>query len=399
MSSLLHVTLGDTCIGTLMWLPNGSSFFAFDEAYANSHHRPTLSQSFFHPSGELITETTPAFGKLPEFFSNLLPEGRMREFLAQRGGIEPSQEFKLIELLGEDLPGAIVVTPLEGAPHTLEDKLEQNAKQVFHFSLAGVQLKFSAIARKGGSLTIPTSGVGGNWIVKLPAQNYEQVPENEFAMMHLAGTIGISIPENRLVPLSDISGLPDMGVLAGSQAFAVKRFDRAPDGKRIHAEDFAQVYNIYPDKKYEGVSFANIAGMIYILTGETGLTDFIRRLTFTILTGNSDMHLKNWSLIYPDGRAAELAPAYDLVSTIPYLPGDSLALNLGDTKDMKIVTLEHFKKLVKRAKVPEHLVLQTVRDTVDATITAWDEGYKNYDLSPNIGERIQKHMHSVALRT
>src|SRR5262249_33699679 len=148
------------------------------------------------------------------------------------------------------------------------------------------------------------------------------VPENEFAMMHLAGEIGIPVPETQLIPLDRIGGLPDMGVLAGSQALAVKRFDRTANGKRIHIEDFAQVYNIYPEQKYEGVSYANIAGMVWKLTGETGLTDFIRRLTFSIITGNGDMHLKNWSFLYADGRTPSLAPAYDLVSTIPYLPAD-----------------------------------------------------------------------------
>jgi len=58
-----------------------------------------------------------------------------------------------------------------------------------------------------------------------------------------------------------------------------------------------------PSKKYESVSFANITGMVWQLTGEVGLTDFIRRLTFTILTGNGDMHLKNWSFIYKDGHS------------------------------------------------------------------------------------------------
>jgi len=402
MTNILKVTLGDTRIGALTWLPSGSVFFAFDEAYINDYNRPTLSQSFFRPSGELITETKPVSGKLPAFFSNLLPEGHMRDYLAQRGGVKPSQEFKLIELLGEDLPGAVIVMPLEGAAyaHAHEHNTEHEGDQKpYRFSLAGVQLKFSAIAERRGGLTIPANGVGGDWIVKLPAQNYAHVPENEFTMMHLAGEIGIPVPETRLVALDDIGGLPEMGVLAGSQALAVKRFDRAPDGKRIHVEDFAQVYNIYPGKKYEGVSFANIAGMVWILTGEAGLTDFIRRLAFTIVTGNGDMHLKNWSFIYADGHTPALTPAYDLVSTVPYIPTDGLALNLGDTKEMKIITLNHFKKLVKKAQVPEHLVLQTVRDTVDATFAAWNAHHKNYGLSADILERIQKHMDSLGLRT
>lgn len=400
MTSLLRVSLNDDPVGTLTLLPSGGVFFAFDEAYLNAPSRPVLSQSFFRPSGELIPESKSSAGKLPPFFSNLLPEGHMREYLAQRGGIKPSNEFRLIELLGQDLSGAVILTPLEGIPVDIPSPEEAEANKAFHplrFSLAGVQLKFSAIAERRGGLTIPASGMGGDWIVKLPAQNYAHVPENEYAIMDLASRIGIPVPETRLVPLADIANLPEMGILAGKRALAVKRFDRAPNGKRIHIEDFAQVYNIMPDKKYEGVSYSSLAGMVWTLTGEAGLRDFIRRLTFCIVTGNGDMHLKNWSFIYEDGRLPTLAPAYDLLSTIPYIPQDGLALKLSDIRDMKSIDMAHFKKLVKKAGVPEHIVLQTVRDTVDATRTAWAENSKQYDLPADIRDSIQKHMDDVGI--
>ena len=258
-------------------------------------------------------------------------------------------------------------------------------------------MKFSALAKKRGGLTIPVKGVGGDWIVKLPAQNYAHVPENEYAIMDLASRIGIPVPEIKLVSLTSIENLPQMGVLAGRMALAVKRFDRTSTKQRIHIEDFAQVYNVSPDKKYEGANFSALASMIWILTGTVGLTDFVRRLTFTILTGNGDMHLKNWSFIYPDGKMPILAPAYDLLSTVPYIPHDGLALKLFDTKEMKAIGLEHFMALAKKAQVPEHLVLQTVRDTVAATFSAWRENAKHYDLSRSIRESIHAHMLSLNL--
>lgn len=401
MISLLRVSLNDDPIGTLTLLPGGGVFFVFDEAYLNATSRPVLSQSFFKPSGEIIPESRSAAGKLPPFFSNLLPEGHMRDYLAQRGGIRPSNEFKLIELLGQDLSGAVILSPMEGSPVDVVSPEEAETQKDLHplrFSLAGVQLKFSAIAERRGGLSIPASGMGGDWIVKLPAQNYAHVPENEFAIMDLASRIGIPVPETGLVPLAEIKNLPEMGILAGKRALAVKRFDRTPNGKRIHIEDFAQVYNVMPDKKYEGVSYAGIAGMVWTLTGEAGLRDFIRRLTFCIVTGNGDMHLKNWSFIYEDGIMPTLAPAYDLLSTIPYIPQDGLALKLSDTRDMKAIGMEHFRKLVKKAGVPEHLVLQTVRDTVDATHTAWAEHGKNYDLPADIRDSIQKHLDTVEIK-
>ncbi|MDN5936173.1 MAG: type II toxin-antitoxin system HipA family toxin, partial [Nitrosospira sp.] len=322
-------------------------------------------------------------------------------YLAERGGIKPSHEFRLIELLGRDLPGAVIITPMDGLPIDLADTKEtqpDKGTQPFRFSLAGVQLKFSAIAERRGGLTIPASGTGGDWIVKLPAHNYAHVPENEYAIMDLASRIGIPVPDIKLVPLADIGNLPEMGILAGKQALAVERFDRMPDGKRIHIEDFAQVYNIAPEKKYEGVSFAGIANMVWTLTGEAGLTDFIRRLTFTILTGNGDMHLKNWSFIYEDSQIPILTPAYDLLSTIPYIPDDGLALKLSDTKDMRVIGMEHFRKLVEKAQIPEYLVLQTVRDTVDSTLAVWAENSRHYDLPEEIRACIQKHMAVVRLR-
>jgi serine/threonine-protein kinase HipA len=396
MTSILQVYLHGTAIGSLTMLPSRKVFFSFYENYANDSDRCILSQSFFRPSGGLIQESSASSGKLPAFFSNLLPEGHMRDYLAQLGNIKPTAEFSLIELLGEDLPGAVKVVPLEaghGPSLAAAEEEGEHGIHPYHFSLAGVQLKFSAVAERHGGLTIPARGVGGDWIIKLPAQNYMHVPENEFAMMRLASTIGIPIPEIRLVPLAEIDGLPEMGLQAGRFALAVKRFDRDSGGRRIHIEDFAQVYNVYPENKYSGVSFGNIANMVWILTGEHGLKDFIRRLVFTILIGNGDMHLKNWSFVYPDGKTAKLAPAYDLVATVPYLPNDTLALKLHKTKEMKDISLELFRRMAGKSKLPEHMVLQTARDTVDATVTSWKENYTTFGLPTQLIESIDRHIH------
>lgn len=397
MTALLQVFLQDVAIGTLTMLPSGKTFFSFNETYLQDPDRQVLSQSFFRASGELIPETKASSVKLPAFFSNLLPEGHMRNYLAQLGNVKPTAEFKLIELLGEDLPGAVTVVPMGGAGGLSQEPAEAKqgeSKSAYRFSLAGVQLKFSAIAKRRGGMTIPAKGVGGDWIIKLPAQNYMHVPENECAMMQLAAMVGIPTPENRLISLGEIDGLPEMGMLAGKSALAVKRFDRV-DGRQVHIEDFAQVYNVYPEKKYEGVSYGNIAYMVWTLTGESGLKDFIRRLAFSILIGNGDMHLKNWSFIYHDGKSAALSPAYDLLSTIPYLPNDKLALKLDNTRNMQSITLEHFRKMTQKSQLPQHMVLQVVRETVDATVTMWKENCKNFALPADLLACIDKHILGV----
>ena len=93
----------------------------------------------------------------------------------------------------------------------------------------------------------------------LPAQNFAQVPENELAMLHLAKEVGISVPETNLVPLEKIAGLPELGFFSENLALAVKRFDRKEKQRIIHIEDFAQVYNVSPNDKYNKVSYDNIA--------------------------------------------------------------------------------------------------------------------------------------------
>jgi len=394
MTATLDVLLGNRLAGTITSLPGNSSLFVFDEAYMADPNRPVLSQSYLDTSGLLRQGTRPTRVKLPPWFSNLLPEGRLREYIAQRGGIHVTHEFQLLNLLGEDLPGAVRIVPhsdksaQRGEPHV---KAEPAADAPLRFSLAGVQLKFSALVNHHGGLTIPASGIGGDWIVKLPSPTYPAVPENEAVMLTLAAAAGVEVPEHRLVSLDAIEGLPDLGPFAGSKALAVKRFDRSPQG-RIHMEDLAQVFGIFPDDKYQKVGFARIAEMIAIVMGQQAAQDFIARLAFTVLTGNGDMHLKNWSLIYPDGRVPKLAPAYDLVSTIPYIPEDRLALNFLGNKDFAAVTRERFARLAQKAALSEHQTASTVARITDAVKHAWPDHRRASELPLEIADRIERHI-------
>jgi len=324
--SVLTVALYGEPIGTLTLLPGDQTLFAFDQGYIDNPDRPTLSLSLKDALGELITDIQPTRTRVPPFFSNLLPEGHMRDYLAKKAGVNSKREFFLLWVLGRDLSGAIAVTPAEGEPWPPKIESTGAAKdlskeRVLRFSLAGVQLKFSAVQAAAGGLTIPAEGVGGSWIVKLPSMKFEGVPENEFAMMELARATGIDVPEVRLVPLREIAGMPDDVARLEGNALAVKRFDRTEDGGAVHIEDFAQVFGLYPEKKYERASYRNIAEVLWVETGEEGIAEFVRRLVFNVLIGNADMHLKNWSLIYPDRKKAALSPGYDFVSKIACLPG------------------------------------------------------------------------------
>ena len=400
MKGELEILLGEIRVGTLTLLEGDRTIFSFREDYINKTRRPVLSQAFINMTGELITEFGPTRTKLHPFFSNLLPEGHLRTYLAERGGVKPEREYMLLQLLGDDLPGAVIVKPDDNIRRAAESEGKTETikgEQPYRFSLAGMQLKFSAISESKGGLTIPAKGIGGDWIVKLPSQSYTHVPENEWSMLHLAGEAGIPVPETNLVPLNKIKNLPDLGIFSGRNALAVKRFDRKKTGSRIHIEDFAQVYSQYPDSKYGKVSYLNIANMLWTLTGEEGLTDFIRRLVFTIIIGNGDMHLKNWSFVYHDGLTPTLSPAYDFVSMVPYIPNDTLALTLSHTKKFEEITANHFKKLTEKAELPTFLVMQTTREAVDTVISVWETHRAHYELPKNIIKRINKHISRLSL--
>jgi serine/threonine-protein kinase HipA len=215
------------------------SLFAFNEAFIEDLQRPTLGLGLKDAHGQLITEQRPKRTKLLPRFSNLLPEGHMRPYIAQRADIHPTREFFLLRVLGKDLPGAVSI---RSADDDRDDRRHENA---LRFSLAGVQLKFSAVSEATGGLTIPAEGVGGSWIVKLPSREFDAVAENQFSMMTLAGKIGMDVPPIRLIDPASIRNLPEgLGTLKG-QAFAIERFDRL-DGEAVHIEDFAQVFGTHP---------------------------------------------------------------------------------------------------------------------------------------------------------
>jgi serine/threonine-protein kinase HipA len=405
--AVLDVRLYGQPIGTLTRLPGDQVLFAFNETYIANEDRPTLSLSFKDIRGGLIKDVRPTQTRLPPFFANLLPElGPMRDLLAARASVKPQREFFLIAVLGRDLPGALEIQPAGGVmPHddtavvAEQSTTDAQFPEPLRFSLAGVQLKFSAVKSAAGGLTVPVDGVGGSWIVKLPSSRYPEVPENEFAMMELARRIGIAVPETKLIPVSRISGLPVEVASLGERAFVIRRFDRAPSGELIQIEDFAQVFGVYPEEKYgrsgQRASYRNIAEVLWAETGAAGVTEFVRRLVFNVLIGNADMHLKNWSLIYPNRRTPELSPAYDFVSTIPYIPDDKLALTFVDSKEFASVTVEQFERFAMKARLPTKLTLDTVRETVVRFADAWNNS------SPAIPERvrqpIQEHLPKVPL--
>jgi serine/threonine-protein kinase HipA len=374
----LSVRLYDKQIGVITRLAGDRQLFAFEQDYIDDPQRATLSLSFKGSTGGLVTNFRPVGRRVPVFFSNLLPEGHLRDYLSKRAEVNPEREFFLLAVLGADLPGALVVAPLEGdklpseSHHNDDDHLDDGKhEEPLRFSLAGVQLKFSAVMEASGGLTIPAGGLGGSWIVKLPSARYKAVPENEFAMLELARRAGIEVPENKLVDVGSIKGLPEQAHTVESKALAVKRFDRLPDGTRVHMEDFAQVFGEFPNNKYKFHSYANIAAVLWAEIGEDAVLEFVRRIVFSVVIGNADMHLKNWSLLYPDRRNPVLSPGYDFVATLPYIPDDTLALSFGDSRSLSEITPDQMRRFADTARIPASPLWKVALETTERTAEAW----------------------------
>ncbi|MDP9105528.1 MAG: HipA domain-containing protein [Candidatus Eremiobacteraeota bacterium] len=401
--TVLDVLLHDRRVGTITNIVNDTNIFVMDDDYRDDLHAPVLScKAFRDATGAYRRAVRPTRTRLHPYFSNLLPEGQLRTYLARHAKVQPVRDFPLMWILGGDLPGALRVVNQSGAvgppgdpqPH---GPSEERAAGVLRFSLAGVQLKFSATGDPKRGLTIPAAGMGGHWIVKLPDQRFKRVSENEFSMMTFAKAVGIDVPDVGLIDPAQIAGFPgDVRNLTGD-AFYIERFDRLPSGARVHMEDFAQANGIYPDRKYMQFNFDLLAEQVAQLQGVGGMQELTRRLVFNAGIGNGDMHAKNWSLIYRDGRTPELAPAYDYVSTIVYMPDDDLGMNLLGSKSFDDFDELRLRALADRALVPVKPVIDAAYEMVERMRETWPKIAADLPIDAAARGVIAAHMNRVPL--
>jgi serine/threonine-protein kinase HipA len=394
--SSVDVLLNDLKVGTIVRTPGDFNAFSFEESYRATGGLPVLSLSFRAVTGGLRKNPRPVAKALPAFFANLLPEEKLREAMDKHhaGSVRAGNDFDLLIALGSDLPGAVRVVPSNGAARPLKDPTPPEPKA--RFSLAGVQMKLSVIKNtgKGGGLTLPLEDGQGSYIAKFPSTSFPGVSENEYANLALAEAIGMDVPERELVAQSEFEGIPEeFKTLSDGKVLLVKRFDRSAGGKRIHIEDFAQVFDVYPSRKYEGAAYHDIAAALGVAVSSAAALEFVRRLALAAVTGNGDMHLKNWSLIYRGASdKPELAPVYDVLSTIPYIPADAMALSLAGERSFKAMSVQRWKAFANRARLPEAAVFKAVTETVERVNQTWWTMPEREVVPIKVLERIDAHV-------
>ena len=213
-------------------------------------------------------------------------------------------------------------------PYTEAD-LEDLAKEIIQSQTAvtGVQAKLSLHITKNntveGGKRFTLVGLWGGYILKPPSSFYKQLPEVEDLTMHLASLAKIKTAPHSLIRMA-----------SGNLAYITKRIDRTQKGK-LAMEDMCQLTERLTEDKYRG-SYEQIGKTIqkYSATPGLDMVNFFELVLFSFLTGNADMHLKNFSLLEQPELGMVLSPAYDLVNTLLVNPADNeeLALNLNGKK-------------------------------------------------------------------
>lgn len=232
------------------------------------------------------------------------------------------------------------------------EELDKLAEQVIRSqtSLTGVQPKLSLNLNKHeGTSRLTIVGLWGDYIFKPQTEDYIQLPENEDLTMHLAEAAKISVVPHSLIRMAD-----------GELGYITKRIDRTKNGEKVDMEDMCQLTLHPTEYKYKG-SHEQIAKAImqYCDMPKLELANYMQLLLFCFVTGNNDMHLKNFS-IYRPKNLYQLAPAYDLLNIAIANPIDKeeLALTLSGRKSK--LQLKDFLKAGEAMGLEEKVITHLI---------------------------------------
>lgn len=243
------------------------------------------------------------------------------------------------------------------------EELDELAEQVIRSqtSLTGVQPKLSLNLNKHeGTSRLTIVGLWGDYIFKPQTAGYPELPENEDLTMHLADAAKIKVVPHSLIRLAD-----------GKLGYITKRIDRTKKGEKIDMEDMCQLTLHPTEYKYKG-SYEQIAKAImqHCDMPRLDLTNYMQVLLFCFVTGNNDMHLKNFSLYRPS-NSYQLSPAYDLVNVAIANPKDTeeLALTLSGRKSK--LQLKDFMSSAATMGLEPNVMLRLI-DNMHKALPKWE---------------------------
>ena len=267
------------------------------------------------------------------------------------------------------------------------EELDALAAQVIQAqtSLTGVQPKLSLNLHKHeGKNRLTIVGLWGDFIFKPQTDAYPELPENEDLTMHMAEAARIKVVPHSLIRLAD-----------GSLGYITRRIDRTKKGEKIDMEDMCQLTLHPTEYKYKS-SCEQIAKAIaaYSSTPRLDLVNFMQVLLFSFVTGNNDMHLKNFSLYRPKALY-QLSPAYDLLNVAIANPEDKEEMALSINGKKARIKLADFLKASDTMGIEQRVTLGLInglRDAMPAWIDLINNSFLSDEMKQNYLDLISRRM-------
>ncbi|SFD84902.1 HipA domain-containing protein [Flavobacterium phragmitis] len=271
------------------------------------------------------------------------------------------------------------LTSFHNLPFSASEQRQEAVNRASKFSIQGVQPKSSAVLSiKKEQFEIVDQF--GNFIIKPQSDIFPELPENEDLTMRMAKLYGIEVPFHGLVYSKD-----------NSKSYFIKRFDRYSKGRKFATEDFAQLTGSTRDTKYN-FTMEKIVKVLddFCTFPSIEKAELFKRILFCFITGNEDMHLKNFSLITKSGKTT-LAPAYDFLNSSIAIknPQEEMALKLkGKKSNFKAVDLiDYFAK--ERLGLNDKIIEQIIKKMFD-NVEKWNELIEISFLSEEMKEKYFK---------
>jgi serine/threonine-protein kinase HipA len=410
VTDVLHVSLFDRHVGELGIEGEVRSpedwHFAYAPGYLGGGQPAALSVT-------LPLRPEPFAGAVVRnWFSNLLPEGAVRDAIASRLRIPIRDDFALLAAIGGECAGAVSIAPPEsvsavpapGAPRNFEDVLAAADGMAGEgtwallgaprrLSLAGAQDKIAVVRDAEGHLRLPAEGEPTTHILKPDSMRLRGLRDLEALGLALARAIGLDAVQASLVDV------------AGHKMLLLERYDRHVKNdhlQRLHQEDFCQALGYPGELKYEaggGPSLAQFARLVrqQLRLGPSAVQALLDWVAFNAVIGNADAHAKNLALLCDRDGRRHLAPFYDLVPTIAIserLVDRKPALRIGASDRIDNIGAEDLRGFAKAAGYASGFVLKRVSAIAAAVIVHADDAAQTLVKQGADPERIA---HAIAV--
>ena len=355
------------------------------------------------------------------FFEGLLPEGFTRRAVAAHLHLNEQDYVQILHRLGRECTGALRVHLKDEFPEARYEKLtfgqiRQLAAEGAYESAALITGSRQSLPGAMGKIGLYRDMETGEWylphgtapsthIVKQSHVRLKQIVPNELLCLTAAKYCGIDVPESFII---DLGSGEDADILLASGRFD-RRYPEHPkmvNGLRVpfrlHQEDFAQAMGIPSEQKYESGD-RHLAKLFALLRSHSArpVEDQLKlwdRIVFHYLIGNTDGHLKNYSLLYaPDLKSARLAPAYDIVHITGYpRMTHGMAFSIGTAKQIEEVTRESFRIAAREAGIGQAMAMDRLDDMSERFCPALDRAASELE---NRGVKGMEELRESILKT